>query len=139
MAKALRVWWIPQLPMEAFYKEVDSVEEGALLLETLAKYDLFQYEKNIKPDYANVGGLQEFNEDDGEWEDWYNNELDIDDPLEYIRIKKAFLEDPLEKSIVDSACFSYRHDFGILPKEEQKKYRISARGWFDSWRNTFGY
>ena len=28
MNKKLRVWWIPQVPMEAFYIPVESVEEG---------------------------------------------------------------------------------------------------------------
>lgn len=64
----LRVWWIPQVPMLAFRVRVDSVEEGAILLEVLAQYDLYQYEMNVKPDYSNVGGLEVF--EDGEWCDW---------------------------------------------------------------------
>jgi hypothetical protein len=71
--KRLRVWWIPQVPMKAFYAEVRSLREAKLLLNTLADYDLFQLENNIKPDYANVGGLQELGED-GDWTDWCDEE-----------------------------------------------------------------
>ena len=64
----LRVWWIPQLSMEAFLVPVDSPNEGALLLRVLANYDRFQYENRIKPDYSNAGGLQVF--EDGDWCEW---------------------------------------------------------------------
>jgi hypothetical protein len=66
----LRVWWIPQVPMEAFYIPVESPEEGQKVMNILATYDCFQYNHNVKPDYANAGGLQYFNEESNEWEDW---------------------------------------------------------------------
>jgi hypothetical protein len=66
----LEVWWIPQVPMKAFRKRVADLAQAKLLLEALADYDLFQYENNVKGDYANVGGLQIF--EDGEWSDWYH-------------------------------------------------------------------
>ncbi len=70
----LQVWWIPQVPGKAFEVEVSSVEEGVKLANTLARYDLFQFENKIKPDYCNTGGVQRWCEDsDGEgtpgWED----------------------------------------------------------------------
>jgi len=74
----LRVWWIPQVPMKPFYIPVQSPVEGKKVLDILAAYDCFQYNNNIKPDYANTGGLQMYNEDEGEWEDWY-----IDDGKDY--------------------------------------------------------
>lgn len=64
----LRVWWIPQVPGKPFHVEVAGVAEAKKLLDTLAKYDLFQFEHNIKPDYCNAGGLEICN--DGEWEEW---------------------------------------------------------------------
>lgn len=72
----LRVWWIPQVPGNPFYVEVESIVEGKLLLEALAQYDIFQLENNIKPDYSNAGGLQvlENNEDNTSWIDWYEEE-----------------------------------------------------------------
>lgn len=74
----LRVWWIPQVPMKAFYRNVVDLAQAALLIETLADYDRFQFENRIKPDYANMGGLQVF--EDGDWVNWYDpgSGLDFD-------------------------------------------------------------
>lgn len=85
----LQVWWIPQVPGEAFTVPVSSVREGVFILDVLAKYDEFQYENNIKPDYCNVGGLNVWEADcDGEgnpgWNDWYDEETGIDDPREFL-------------------------------------------------------
>lgn len=81
----LRVWWIPQVPMRAFRVCVDSVKEGVLLIDTLGKYDIFQLENRIKPDFCNAGGLEMY--DHGEWSDWYF-EGDTgywDDPKEFLK------------------------------------------------------
>lgn len=64
----LKVWWIPQVPMQPFEFSVSTPEEGARFMDVLALYDAFQFEHNIKPDYSNVGGLSMF--EDGEWTDW---------------------------------------------------------------------
>lgn len=85
----LKVWWIPQVPMDAFEVDVSSVEEGAKLLDVLAKYDLFQYRNKIKPDYSNAGGLRRWcNDSDGAgtpgWEDWYDEETGDDDPSAFL-------------------------------------------------------
>jgi len=78
----LRVWWIPQVPMDPFHVEVKSVDEAVRTLRMLADYDIFQYENRVKPDYSNAGGLEVF--EDGEWEEWYDPKTgeDID---EYMR------------------------------------------------------
>ncbi len=81
----LKVWWIPQVPMKAFEFEVDTLPEGVKFLEVLGKYDAFQFENNVKPDYCNVGGIVMFEEESGEWVDWYNEETGIDDPAEFVR------------------------------------------------------
>jgi len=75
----LKVWWIPQIPMNSFEYPVNSPQEAFILLDALAEYDLFQLENNIKPDYSNVGGLMVFDEElideiedcDG-WSEWYS-------------------------------------------------------------------
>lgn len=67
----LQVWWIPQIPMEAFCVPVNSPETGWWLVDILAKYDLFQLEHHIKPDFSNVGGVQIFEND--EW-------IDLEEP-----------------------------------------------------------
>ena len=41
MNKKLRVWWCPQVPMNGFTVEVDTVEEGVKIKNVLADYDLF--------------------------------------------------------------------------------------------------
>lgn len=67
---ALRVWWIPQIPMKGFKRDVADLTQAKLLLETLADYDAFQFENKVKGDYCNAGGLEVF--EDGEWSDWYD-------------------------------------------------------------------
>lgn len=68
----LRVWWIPQVPMKPFLVSVESAKEGQWLIDVLAKYDSFQFENRIKPDYANTGGISVF--EDGEWTDYDDEE-----------------------------------------------------------------
>lgn len=84
-AHVLKVWWIPQVPMNvfetpvpmnAFETPVPDIKTGALLCDALARYDLFQYDNSIKPDYSNAGGVSFLN-DDGEW-----SNIDLDDPDE---------------------------------------------------------
>jgi len=70
----IRVWWCPQMPMDNFYVPVANIEQAALIMDTLADYDLFQYNNNVKPDYSNAGGVEIF--EDGEWMDWHNDEFD---------------------------------------------------------------
>lgn len=81
MAKeAMRVWWIPQVgaPVPQFYFDVDSLVAAKQIVEALARYDLFQYKHRIKPDYANMGGLEVFR--NGDWEEWEDEEANnIDD------------------------------------------------------------
>jgi hypothetical protein len=67
----LRVWWVPQVPRHAFHYPVANIEAAMLLLDALAKYDLFQLENNIQPDFCNAGGLEEY--EGGEWTEWYEN------------------------------------------------------------------
>lgn len=90
MNQKLRVWWIPQLPMDCFYVDVKSIEEGVKILNVLADYDNFQFEHGVKPDYSNVGGLQVFDEKDlndcpdGSWSDWCDPETGEDDPITWL-------------------------------------------------------
>ena len=76
MNKKLRVWWIPQVGfgIDSFKVEVPDLKSAALILNTLANYDLYQLENNIKPDYASAGGLEVWNESDEYWEEWFDEE-----------------------------------------------------------------
>ena len=84
----MRVWWIPQAgeTNEPFYIPVHNVEEARKILDILGAYDAYQLQNNIKPDYCNVGGLEVYNEETEDWEDWYiETENDyFDDVDEYI-------------------------------------------------------
>ncbi len=77
-----RVWHIPQVPGKPFHVPVDSLAEAVLVLNTLALYDAFQLENNIKGDYCNVQGLEVL--EDGEWCEWYDdvNGKDIGDYMD---------------------------------------------------------
>lgn len=89
----LRVWWIPQVPMEAFYIPVESPEEGQKVMNILATYDCFQYNHNVKPDYVNTGGLEYFNEESSEWEDWY-----FEDENSYYDDLDEFIEEKSDRA-----------------------------------------
>lgn len=84
----LRIWWIPQIPMvKEFIVEVGSLAEGKKLLDTLAEYDKFQFENNIKPDYSNCGGLHSY--EHGEWAEWTNIDGYAIDELTLEQLERA--------------------------------------------------
>lgn len=68
----LKVWWVPQVPMKAFEYPVPSVEVGKHLVEALTRYDLFQFENRVKPDYCNAGGILVY--ENGDWFDLEEND-----------------------------------------------------------------
>ena len=65
----LQVWWIPQIPMKAFTVDVATVQEGVKILDTLADYDIFQAENNVRADFC---------------EDWCDEETGEDDPSAWL-------------------------------------------------------
>ena len=84
-ATDMRVWWIPQVPGKPFHVPVKNENEAILVLDTLAKYDLFQFNNKIKGDYANAGGLEVLLDDS--WNEWTDNDGDSID--EVIKAKKV--------------------------------------------------
>lgn len=66
----LRVWHVPNMPGKPFLVHVQSLAEGRRLLEILSNYDLFQFDNDIKPDYANLSGLAEYDEHADGWIEW---------------------------------------------------------------------
>lgn len=70
----LRVWWIPQVPGDAFHTPVKTIAEAKLLIDTMSRYDMFQFEQKIKPDYSNAGGLEVW--DGTEWLEWLDEDGD---------------------------------------------------------------
>lgn len=96
--KKMRVWWMPQVGYGTFYVPVESVEEAKKVMDLLSSYDCFQYNQNIKPDYCNCGGLQVYNEETEDWEDWYfeddqNYFDDVDEYCESLSSRSKELEE----------------------------------------------
>jgi len=87
--KKLRVAHLPQVPCKPFHVEVETIEEAKKIFDVLANYDLFQFHNRIKPDYCNATFLQTYNEEEGEWLDWDDDEYGMSEPDEYL----AFLEE----------------------------------------------
>lgn len=86
MEKKMRVWWMPQVGTDAtFYIPITTIEEAKKIMDMLAAYDCFQWNHNIKPDYCNTGGVQVWDEDSHEWNDWFYEDKDsyYDDVDEY--------------------------------------------------------
>lgn len=83
MNKKLRVVHFPQVPCKPFIVEVKNLEEAKFVIDMLANYDLFQFENQIKPDYANMTVVEEFDEEEGEWVSWFDEETGIEDINEY--------------------------------------------------------
>ena len=79
----LRVWWIPQVPMQdSFHVKVKNPKEAKKILDVLAQYDLYQFDNNIKPDYCNAGGLQ-VEDINGDWYEWDNEDGETIDGIEF--------------------------------------------------------
>lgn len=88
MNNKLRVWWIPQIGAvdKGFYIPVGSVEEAKKIMDILSAYDLYQLQNGIKSDFANTGGLQVYNSEVADYEDWYLETEDdyFEDVNEYV-------------------------------------------------------
>lgn len=83
--------------MPAFFVETNNLEEAVNIQNALADYDLFQYENNVKGDYANASGIHIWDESltdqdlidmelTNRWVDWYHETDDdyYNDPQEYL-------------------------------------------------------
>lgn len=82
----LRVWHIPQIPGNPFYVYTNDIREAKKIKDILDAYDLFQLVNRIKPDFANMNGVQLWDETDQEWIDWSLDTEDdyFDDVDEYL-------------------------------------------------------
>lgn len=82
----LRIAHFPQIPCDPFYVDVSSIEDAYEKMKMLADYDAFQYEKRIKPDYANMTLLEEYDENEAEWMSWSieTDDMYFDDVYDYM-------------------------------------------------------
>ena len=86
MSGKLRVWWVPQVGADTtFYVPVESVEEAKKVMDILAVYDQIQYDNNIRNECTTAGGLEVWDEESQEWNDWFYEDDDsyYDDVDEY--------------------------------------------------------
>lgn len=87
----LRVWHIPQVPGKAFYVPVNNIAHAVIVLMALSEYDVFEHENNIKPDYSNASGLEEYvkypGESTYEWCEWMDDDGDNIDVYELDGVK----------------------------------------------------
>lgn len=72
----IQVWYIPQVPAAPFFRPAANLVAAVELLDTLAAFSLFEFENKIKPDYADVGGVERY-EDAGRGLEWI--EVDEDE------------------------------------------------------------
>lgn len=106
----MRVWWIPQIGIDkAFYIPVKTVEEAKKFMDLLAAYDCFQYNQGIKSDYCNTGGLEIWDEEAQEWNDWYYEDENsyFDDVDEYCseKSKRAVELEEFAKAVLGQVTF----------------------------------
>jgi hypothetical protein len=72
-----RLWYVPQVPMEAFIRDFASLAEAHRALDILVGYDLFQFEHRMRLDCSpNAGGILRWNEDEGQYEDLDDDEIE---------------------------------------------------------------
>lgn len=71
------------LGTETYYQTVSSVEEAKLVIDSIAKFINMKVEEGVFPDHCSIAGLEEYDEDDNEWYDWYDE--DGDDFNEHFR------------------------------------------------------
>ena len=85
-----RVVWNPQVGSGCgtFEVPVKDREEGLKVADVLAYYDLWQFEHNIKGDYANMGGVvywaKPISENDDDWFDCPEDDEEWQDILDEI-------------------------------------------------------
>jgi hypothetical protein len=65
-----KAWYIPQVPMKAFEVEVSSAAKAQTVLNMLTDFSNFEFENNVKPDYSDAGGVEEWDETGQEWFDY---------------------------------------------------------------------
>jgi len=81
----LRVYHIPQVPMDAFYIPVVNEEQAALIMFALSIQHLWLEKNNVIPDYSNAMGVEMLGED-GEWEDYWND----DEGMEWDEVEDTY-------------------------------------------------
>ena len=68
------------LGTKPYYKEVSSVEEAKIMVDAIAAFVNAKVDEGVFPDHCSTAGLEEYDEEEKDWEDWCDeNGLDFDE------------------------------------------------------------
>lgn len=84
MEEKLRVWY-SILGTETYYQEVKTPEEAKLVIDSIARFLNTKIEEGVFENHCSVAGLEEWDEENEEWYDWYDEEgFDFDEHFEVL-------------------------------------------------------
>lgn len=104
----LRVWHIPQIPMDPFYVYTEDIKEAKKICDILAAYDLFQLENKVKPDFINTNGIEMWDNTNKEWVDWY-----LETEEDYFDDVDNYLEEDIDIKKFSDKLFSQLNLKGV--------------------------
>lgn len=95
MEKKMRVWYMI-LGLETYYVPVETPEEAQRTMDILGSYSQFLINQNAIGDHCSTCGLEVFDEESGEWEDWHYEDEEnyydsVDDYIEEMSTDKEKL------------------------------------------------
>lgn len=71
------------LGTKIYYKEVFSPEEAKTMIDAIADFINTKVYEGVFPDHCSTAGLEYFDEEEGEWLTWYDDEgLDFNEHFE---------------------------------------------------------
>lgn len=73
MNKKLRVAFYI-LGAEPFYQSVETPEEANIAINSISNFVLFAVDIGFAPDHYNCADLEEYDEEDGEWYTWHDED-----------------------------------------------------------------
>ena len=80
--KKLRVYY-QILGEETYHKEVKTPEEAKTIIDSIADFLNFAVEHDIFNDHCSAAGLEEWDEEEQDWFEWYDdNGLSLDEHFE---------------------------------------------------------
>ena len=100
--KKLRVAHYAQIPCQPFCVDVKDEEQAKFICDVLANQHLFLFEQGIIPDYCNVITVQQQNDEEETWEDYFNEDSEMDwGEYEYTYLSKEKEQNHSEKMLND--------------------------------------
>ena len=70
-----RAWYVAKMPMKAFTVETTNAIDAEKILDVLEDFSLFEIQNNVKPDYAEAGGIDIWDEEYQEWTDYHPEDV----------------------------------------------------------------